>query len=194
MAALETVTILHERSKAPREVRISRNVRRAIDVMVFEGAKRSVAAQTAGITDGALQLAMRKPEVLAYMNTQQGVLRTSAAARSVARVDILADEAGSDSVKLDANKWLAGLQGIAPIQRSESITHLVHHQPGLVVMRTAEPSVPLIADQVIEGEIVSDNSGLPKRVPHPSEANAMENGQIPVEKPASRRGGGRAKR
>lgn len=132
--ALETVTVRHERASAPKQVRISPRVRAAIDLMVFEGAKRPDAAQKAGITDHTLYVSLTKPHVLAYLNTQQGVLRTSASARSIARIDNLADESESDHVKLESNKFLLGIEGISPVAKSESINVHKHVLPGLTIM------------------------------------------------------------
>jgi len=62
------------------------------------------------------------------------VLRASASARSIARVDQLADSSVSDHVKLKANELLLGIDGIVPVTRSEQT--LIHQgvTPGLVIV------------------------------------------------------------
>lgn len=177
-AALEVLTVQHERAAAPRQVRISRNVRRAIDAMVLQGEKRARAAEIAGITDEAMRKAMHKPEVLAYMNTQQQALRTSAAARSIARIDNLADGSDSDHVKLDANKFLLGIEGVSPVQKSESINVHKHLMPGLtIVMGAWSPhgdDAHLIDGQAHQSENKHQIKMLGTSVPHPLAGNASK--------------------
>lgn len=145
--------------------------------MVFEGLSRPKAAEKAGIADHTLYLAMRKPSVLAYMNSQQGVLRTSAAARSIARIDILADDSTSDHVKLNANQFLLGIEGVSVTQRSESVNVHKHLMPGLTIMLGA-PHAPAHDAHLIDGQahevrepVHINRIGEP--VPHPSMRNAL---------------------
>lgn len=173
MAATEIVTVQHERASAPRQERISRAVKRAIDHMVFEGLKRDKAAEKAGIADHTLYTSLRKPGVLAYLNAQQQVLRTSASARSIARIDNLADDAVSEHVKLQSNVFLLGIDGISPTQRIEN-THLhLNQQPGLTInFMLGEPARQIdgLAHQVEDARIIN---GLPQSIPHPSMRNAV---------------------
>lgn len=186
-AALETVTVQHERAKEPRQVRISGNIRRAIEFMVHEGQKRSIAAQNAGITDDALRKAMLKPEVLAFLNDQQRVLRTSARARSIARIDQLADDAESEHVKLQSNVFLLGIEGIAAVQRTENTHNLNVQVPGLCIMIAPRMGEQLIHNQ--ENQVGSANAinALPAPVPHPSLRNAIETtySEVPATTPGA---------
>lgn len=77
--------------------------------MVFEGQTRQVAAETAGLTDDALRKALLKPAVLAYLNDQMEVLRTGARPRALNRIIDLADRSDSDRVRLEAAKYLDGM-------------------------------------------------------------------------------------
>lgn len=187
-AAREAVLVQHEHAKAPRIVRISRSVKRSIDHMVFTGAKRADAAQFSGITDKALYTALTLPHVLAYLNTQQQVLRTSAAARSIARVDNLADESESDHVKLDANKFLLGIEGISPVARSESVNLHKVLIPGLTIV-TGGWSPHADAERVLNEQAHGsklqhhiNRIGTP--VPHPSVRNAVIEGEILADHPS----------
>jgi hypothetical protein len=74
-----------------------------------------------------------------YLREQQDVLRTSASARSIARVDQLAESSVSDHVKLKANELLLGIDGIVPVTRSEQT--LIHQgaTPGLVIVYGETP-------------------------------------------------------
>lgn len=134
MAATEIVTVQHERASAPRQERISRSVRVAIDAMVFDGLHRKEAALKAGIADHTLYQALRKPSVLAYLNGQQGVLRTSARARTIAKAEMLMDGAESEHVQTQNLQWLAGLDGLSPIAKSETLNVHKHLTPGLTIM------------------------------------------------------------
>lgn len=187
--ALETVTLQHNGAKQPRQVRISGNVRRAIDLMVHTARKRAEAAAEVGITDDAMRKAMQKPEVLAYLGTQQQMLRTSAAARSIARVDKLADEAESEHVQLQSNVFLLGLEGVAPVQRTESIQHSVHHYPGLQIVYASPATETLIHGQQHEGANINRPNGLPIPVPHPSARNASDGRVIDGEFEPAKTGG-----
>lgn len=176
--ATQAVIVQHERANNPRPVRISTRVKRAIDHMVFEGLKRAAAAEKAGLTDNALYIALRKTDVLAYLNMQQQVLRTSAAARSIARVDNLADDSQSDHVKLEANKFLLGIEGVSPITKSENTSIIKNMTPGLTVnfiMGAPQQDDPRVIDGLArQPGLMIENSSLPQRVPHPSEGNGPD--------------------
>lgn len=120
--------------RAPRGNRKD-NIRLAIIAMVERGLSRQDAAQSVGISDNWLYQCLEKPEWKTYRNERMRVFRESAASRSIARVDRLADEAASEHVKLGANQLLMGIEGIVPVQRTENL-HLVQHtiMPGLTVV------------------------------------------------------------
>lgn len=174
--ALETVTVQHERSKKPRQVRISPNVRLAIDHMVDDARSRAEAAKIAGITDDALYRALCKPEVLAYRNSRMRVIRTSETARSLKRVADLADQARSESVKLEANRFLLSTDPddpIIPTQRHENTHRFPDGAPGLTIVMQAAPVGVLIDSQSNERELPNGLRHLPHPVPHPSMRNAQ---------------------
>jgi FAD synthase len=75
--------------------------------MVFEGAERDVAAVAAGITDHALRQALLKPHVLAYLNEQKEVLRTSLQPRALHTMGKLL-KATAESVQFKAAEYLDG--------------------------------------------------------------------------------------
>jgi hypothetical protein len=149
-----TVSVQPQPNTAPRKVRLSPKVRAAIDAMVEGGLKRETAAKHAGITDHALYCALRLPHVLAYRSERLRVLRESEAARSIARVATLADDAQSEHVKLGANELLMGIEGISKVQRSENLHVHQHLIPGLTVNRGNW--VP--HGDVLEAEVVQSDS------------------------------------
>jgi hypothetical protein len=166
-----------------RKVRISPKVREAIRLMVEEGRSRKDAAIACGITDDWLYRALLRPECLDLRNRLMGALRTSEAARSIARAAKLADGAQSEHVRMDANKWLGGLDGIVPVQRTENL-HVHRHAPGLTInfvshqphVIEGQVALPVGGTRPVIGtphphSLARDGAGhhLPRRVPHPSE-------------------------
>lgn len=176
MQALQTVEIRPQSHARPRNVRISAKVRRAVDLMVEGALKRQDAAQQAGLTDHALYCALTQPHVLAYRNDRLRVLRESAACRSIARVDILADTAVSEHVKLGANELLMGIEGISKVTKTENMHVHQHLIPGLTVMRAAHPvdgdDALLIGDQRAKPRIAHEIKRIGTPVPHPEDRNA----------------------
>lgn len=169
-AALQFDTEAHPKA------RISRKVRDAIRYMVEEGLSRPDAAQKANLTDHGLYQALRNPLVLAYRRELLEVLRTSEAARCIARGAKLADAAQSESVRNDANKWLAGLDGLSPITKTETVNTHRHLLPGLVIVRAPLPA-PGDDARVIGGQAHETRKTKPIRmigqsVPHPTMGNA----------------------
>jgi hypothetical protein len=159
-----------------KQERISGRIRIAVDAMVLDALPRAKAAAKAGISEHGLYKALRKPPTMAYMRAQMQMLRESAASRTIAKAEKLMDEAASEHVQADMTKWLAGLEGIAPVQRIEN-THIHRNtQPGLV-MNFIVNQPDGVAAQVIDGQAhqvegVSVINGLPIPVPHPSVRNA----------------------
>lgn len=175
------------------KVRISARTRDAIGHMVNEGLSRADAATKAGITDNWLYSQMRKPEVLSLQRELMQMLRTSEASRTIARAAKLADTAESEHVKLQANTWLAALEGIAPVQRTENIHHLNVQVPGLCIMIAPRMDAPLIHDQSREVGSHSTINDLHHPVPHPSTRNAIETSYREVPEPTPGAPGRRGK-
>ena len=150
------------------KTRVSAKVKAAIDAMVFEALPRRKAAEKAGMLEHSLYKAMRKPPTLAYLREQMQVLRTSAGAEGVARVAHLMHHAGSEHVQLGAAQWMAGIEGVSPVSRSESL-HL--HQglaPGLTINLIQAPPAMLDVTPV-EHRPPPPAHALPIPVPHPSQ-------------------------
>jgi hypothetical protein len=110
--------------------------------MVFDGLKRPEAAEIAGLTDHAVRTALTKPHVLAYLNECQEMLRTSARPRALNRVIKLIDEADSDKVKLEASKYIDGMDRgahqVGALQVNVQNNVSVTATPGYVIDLTAD--------------------------------------------------------
>jgi hypothetical protein len=151
------------------KTRVSAKTRAALTFMVEEGLTRAAAAVRAGITDNWLYSQLRRPEVLALRSQLMEVVRTSEASRTISRAAKLADSAESEHVRLQANSWLAGIDGLSPVQRSENL-HL--HQgaaPGLTInFIQPDPGEPVLIEQPVAPRLAGTQA-LPVRVPHPSQ-------------------------
>jgi hypothetical protein len=121
--------------------RFSAKLRDALDNLVYRGQKPADACASAGIHCDSLRKALKRPDVLAYLNQQYEVVRTQARARTIHRAEELADNAQSEHVRFQANEWLAAIDGIAPVARGEiQHKHSGSVVAGLVVVRAASPS------------------------------------------------------
>jgi hypothetical protein len=138
--------------------------------MVFEGRKRPDAASAVDLTDDAMRKALKKPETLAYLRQQQQVLLASAGARSISRLDNLADSAESEHAKFKSNELLLGLSGLVPVTRSEN-TH-IHHgaSPGLVIVYGETPP------ELLDGVTPHPGMRVDERRPLLIEAKAQHEG------------------
>lgn len=103
-AAQQAAASLRKEKKEPV---VTDKQRRAIEAMVFDGLKRPDAAKAAGMHDDSLRLALRKPDVLAYLNEQQEVLRASLRPRALHTMGELLDSK-NDSTKFKAAEYLDG--------------------------------------------------------------------------------------
>jgi hypothetical protein len=113
--------------KSERKLKITRQVKTAIEAMVWQGLKRADAAQAAEMKDNSLYVALRRPDVKSHYLQELEVLRLSERARSVFRLTELRDQDDNKMVAFNAAKELAGgSQDERSAVNSQSL-------PGLVV-------------------------------------------------------------
>ncbi|MBW8285096.1 MAG: hypothetical protein K0M55_16010 [Rhizobium sp.] len=134
-AAQQAAATLRKEKKEPV---VSDAVKAAVEAMVFEGRQRKEAAEISGIQDDSLRKALSKPDVLAYFNQCQEVLRTSARPRALRKVISLMEEASSERVSLDAAKYLDGMdrgahQVGATVINNTQINNTLNVTPGYVL-------------------------------------------------------------
>lgn len=94
--------------KDKKEPRLTDKQRLLVDLMVHEGMDRKRAAAAAAITDETARLALRNPQVLAYLNEEMEVLRTSARPRALRKMGDLLD-AKTERIQFEAAKYLDGM-------------------------------------------------------------------------------------
>ncbi|SPL64419.1 hypothetical protein [Ochrobactrum soli] len=93
--------------KEKKEPKVTPKQKAVIEAMVFEGMTRAQATKTVGMSDEAMRQALLKPQVLAYLNECQEVLRTSLRPRALHTMGELLDSK-NDSTKFKAAEYLDG--------------------------------------------------------------------------------------
>jgi hypothetical protein len=111
-------------------LKVTGKLKVALDLMVWSGTRRAVAAQQAGMADSSLRFALRKPHVLAHYNTELGALRTSLRAKTIHRLDGIADDSKNDMARVSALKTLEGLTDAAEAQQRPGQAS----SPGMVIV------------------------------------------------------------
>ena len=113
------------------EPRISAKVGKAIHAIVWDGASRSEAAHTAGLKEDSLYRAMRLPHVLSALRQEFENRRTAEPFRAYARQVKLGESATSEDVQERANRWIAGVSGLAPVSKVAIRAQVSHSFDGI---------------------------------------------------------------
>ncbi|MBB4066765.1 hypothetical protein [Gellertiella hungarica] len=133
-----------------KEAAISEKARTAVELMVFEGLKRSDAAKKAGMHEESLRRALTKPNTLAYMNECMEVLRTSVRPRALLKMESLLD-AKNESTQFKAAEYLDGMNRgshtIGAAQVNVQINNSVQLDTPGYVIRLARSDERLISHQ-----------------------------------------------
>ena len=126
----------HFEGKDGRKLTISGKIRAAIGLMIEEGLTRQAAAEKAGIKDHSLYVALTKPHVKAFRMGLINEQRTSEGQRAYIKLTKLGDTASSEHVQMEASKWVAGVDGISPVQKQD-VRHsgVVGIVPGYTIER-----------------------------------------------------------
>ena len=114
-----------------REPRISAKVRVAINAIVWDAADRTEAALTAGLKEDSLYRAMRLPHVLSALRQEFENRRTAEPFRAYARQVKLGESATSEDVLEQANRWIAGVSGLAPVAKVAIQAQVSHTFDGI---------------------------------------------------------------
>lgn len=114
-------------SATVKKPRLHARLKQAIEAMAYEGLSIPFAAQRVGMSVDSLKAAFRKTHVKQSYNQLVRDIRDGAGQEAYMRINHLSQTANSENVKLDANRWIAGVDNIAPIKRVEgrmSHTHV----------------------------------------------------------------------
>lgn len=105
--------------------RISSMFKDLAHLMVAEGLSLDRAAEKLGANLRASRRAFLRPHNRAYYNRLVAEVRENAAQLAYLRNVRLSEEAESERLRFDAGRWVAGVDGIAPVQRVQG--HHVHN-------------------------------------------------------------------
>lgn len=111
-----TAKALNKRTAQSSDTALTAKVRAAVEAMVLEGRPRAEAALLAGLTDQGLFRAFRKVEVRKYYEELLDVFRSTLRARAIQRIEGLMDTATSESIRLQAAKYLDGQENNKGLQ------------------------------------------------------------------------------
>tara|TARA_R110002072_G_scaffold43676_3_gene122516 strand:+ start:2512 stop:2946 length:435 start_codon:yes stop_codon:yes gene_type:complete len=115
--------------KKKTRVRISDEMRQCVELMAAEGLPVRMAAERAGLVADTAVRNMRKPHVLKLFNQRVKEVRDNASQAAYMRINHLSLASTNERVKLDASKWVAGVDGISPVQKVQG-NHFHSHEFG----------------------------------------------------------------
>lgn len=147
-------------STRQRSPALSSRVKRAVELMIWDGLYVVDAAKQVGLTGYAMRLALAKPPVLAYLKAQQQVLRSSEGPRSIHRLAQIRDAADNMPAVNAAVRLLADDDSSIKSSTSSATPGVVIHivtRPQSEQMRDVTPK-PLITQ---ERDILSENMSTP---------------------------------
>jgi hypothetical protein len=101
-------------------VRISDEMRRCVEIMANTGIGAREAAVKAGINPDTAVRNLRKSHVLKLFNELVHDIRINAAQAAYLRINDQSLNSNNERVKFEASKWIAGVDGLSPVQRVES--------------------------------------------------------------------------
>lgn len=108
---------------------LKKNTREALEAMAFEGLPLPRAAEQFNIRADNLLRAFDRPHVRSAYNQVVKAIRDNAAHMAYLRINHMSMTASSEQVKLKANTWVAGVDGLSPIQKVQG-QHQVNHSFG----------------------------------------------------------------
>src|SRR5882724_5874612 len=110
---------------------VTGKLRRALELMVWEGLKRDAAAEKAGLASSSLCFALHKPRVLTFHRAECDALRNSLKARNLHRLDTIADDSKNDMARVASIKALEQISDIADERQGKPGAG---HLPGLQIV------------------------------------------------------------
>ena len=133
---------IKDRSQA---LTVTGKLKTAIDIMIWQGLPRRDAAASAGLKDHSLQVALRKPHVLAYFNAEMTSLRTSLRPRTIHRLDGIADNSRNDQAKVAALRTLEAIS-----DRDDGTSRPSSATPGVTIIINNAPPAKVVEGPLIE--------------------------------------------
>lgn len=124
--------------------KVTGRIKRAIDAMVWQGARRDEAARIASLTDHSLRAALKKPHVKAYYLAECEVLRTSGRARRIHRLEAMVEQDDNKAAVINAALALDRIDAIEQSRTSQ------HQTPGFIIQVINAPSALMPSQAAIE--------------------------------------------
>lgn len=116
-------------TKASPRARLSNQMTKVLELMAYEGLSLPHAAQRADMKLESARKAMAKAHTKVAFNQLVAAIRENAGQAAYLRLNHMSQTAQSETVKMEANKWVAGVDGIAALKRVEG-KHTVSHTFG----------------------------------------------------------------
>ena len=91
----------------------------ALESMAHEGLSLHEAAKRHDMRRDNLRRAFERPQVKAVYNDLVAFVRDNGAQSAYLRIVELSQTAKSETVRLEACKWLAGVDGLSPVKRAD---------------------------------------------------------------------------
>lgn len=98
------------------------HTREALELMAHEGLSLPLAAKQKNIRVDNLQRAFNKPKVRAAFNQLVKTIRDNASQMAYLRINHLSQASQSERMTFDAARWVAGVDGLSPVQKVQG-TH-----------------------------------------------------------------------
>lgn len=112
-----------------RRCNLKRNTWEALEMMAFEGLPLPLVAERKGIRSDNLMRAFDRPRVRNAFNQVVKAIRDNAAQAAYLRINNMGINASSEQVRLKANVFVAGVDGISPVHKVQG-QHQISHSFG----------------------------------------------------------------
>ena len=103
--------------------RVSVKMRNTLTLMAETGVSLKHAANKAGMAEESALKAFRRPHIKRLFKQMVEEVRENAAQLAYLRLNHMSQTAASEHVKADTNKWVAGVDGISPVQKVQGQHH-----------------------------------------------------------------------
>lgn len=131
----------------------------ALELMAYEGLSPHVAADRLGIRKANLLRAFDTPKVRAVYQELVDHIRQNVGQQAYMRIVELSQTAKSETVRADCNKWLAGVDNIAPVKRVEaSHQHKVQFGGFIVDLSGADEDGPRDVTPAEGADLIIDDT------------------------------------
>lgn len=100
-------------------IKLHGNTKNAIEAMAYEGLPLTLAADRFDIRRDNFARVLRRPEVRRAYKQLLATIRDNAAQAAYMRINDMSMNAKSERVRLMANEWIAGVDGISKVQKVE---------------------------------------------------------------------------